>query len=222
MNFPIIITNFKTYEEGTGAKALELAKAHAKVATETGVSFGIVVQPTDLAMLSASISLPVFAQHIDPIGFGAGTGLILPDAVKGCGAYGTIINHSERRVSMEHIKTAVEIAKKLNLFTIVCAVDDKEASEIAKFGPDLIAVEPPELIGGDVSVSKANPDLIRRSVEAVGKGKLLVGAGVKTGEDVRIAIELGAVGVLLASGVVKAKDPEGVLRELVEGLRKGR
>jgi triosephosphate isomerase len=121
---------------------------------------------------------------------------------------------------MEHIKTAVEIAKKLNLFTIVCAVDDKEASEIAKFGPDLIAVEPPELIGGDVSVSKANPDLIRRSVEAVGKGKLLVGAGVKTGEDVRIAIELGAVGVLLASGVVKAKDPEGVLRELVEGLRK--
>ena len=219
MNLPIIITNFKTYEEGTGAKALELAKAHAKVATETGVSFGIAVQPTDLTMLSASISLPVFAQHVDAVDFGANTGAILPATVKSSGATGTLLNHSEKRVSMDHIKKAIEMAKALNLFTIVCAIDDNEAREIAKMGPDLIAVEPPELIGGDISVSKANPDLIKRSVEAVGKGKLLVGAGVKTGEDIRIAIELGASGVLLASGVVKAKNPEEVLRELASGIR---
>jgi triosephosphate isomerase len=45
------------------------------------------------------------------------------------------------------------------------------------------------------------------------------GAGVKDRRDVRKALELGTVGVLLASGVVKAKDPEKALRDLASGLR---
>ena len=49
--------------------------------------------------------------------------------------------------------------------------------------------------------------------------KLLVGAGVKNGEDVRLAIELGAKGVLLASGVTKASDPKAVLLDLASGLK---
>jgi triosephosphate isomerase len=44
---------------------------------------------------------------------------------------------------------------------------------------------------------------------------VLCGAGVKTGKDVRRALELGAKGVLLASGVVKAKDPRKALQDLV-------
>ncbi|PNX52570.1 MAG: triose-phosphate isomerase, partial [Thermoplasmata archaeon M9B2D] len=48
--------------------------------------------------------------------------------------------------------------------------------------------------------------------------KILCGAGVKNGKDVAKAIELGADGVLLASGVVKAKDKEAVLRDLVSGI----
>ena len=81
----------------------------------------------------------------------------------------------------------------MGFVTVVCAKDSKEAAKIAKVSPDFIAVEPPELIGGEVSVSKAKPDIIRESVKAVGgKSKLLVGAGVKTGEDVRIALKLGA------------------------------
>ncbi len=220
MDLPVIITNFKTYDQATGAAALELAKTHSKVAVECGASLAVAVQPTDLAMLAASVSFPVFAQHIDPITAGAGTGSILPEAVKGAGAWGTILNHSERRIPMADIEKAIVRAKEVGLFTIVCAQDDVEAGEIAKFDPDMIAVEPPELIGGDISVSTADPDLIKRSAEVVGEGKLLVGAGVKNGEDVRIAIEQGASGVLLASGVVKADDPEGVLRDLCSGLSK--
>jgi len=45
--------------------------------------------------------------------------------------------------------------------------------------------------------------------------KVLTGAGISTGECVRIALDLGTDGVLLASGVVKAKDPALVLRDLV-------
>ncbi len=85
--------------------------------------------------------------------------------------------------------------------------------------PDLIAVEPPELIGGDISVSKAQPEIIEKSVRLVGENKLLVGAGVKNGHDVRIAMSLGASGVLLASGVTRAVDPESVLLDLISGLR---
>lgn len=218
MDTPVIITNFKTYQTGTGSKALELAKAHGKVKADLGVSMAIAVQPTDLATLVASVGMPVFAQHMDPVNYGSSTGHILPEAIKGVGAFGTILNHSERRVEMDHIIACVGRAKELGLFTIVCAADDEEAKKIAEIGPDMIAVEPPELIGGDISVSTADPDLIKRSVEVVGEGKLLVGAGVKTGEDVKIAVELGAAGVLLASGVTKAEDPEAVLRDLASGL----
>jgi triosephosphate isomerase (TIM) len=49
--------------------------------------------------------------------------------------------------------------------------------------------------------------------------KVLCGAGVKTGKDVRRAMELGADGVLLASGVTLAADPEKALLDLLEGLR---
>ena len=84
---------------------------------------------------------------------------------------------------------------------------------------DLIAVEPPELIGGDISVSKAEPEVIERSVQMLGQNRVLVGAGVKNSDDIRIALSLGASGVLLASGVTKAPDPYAVLMDLVSGLK---
>jgi triosephosphate isomerase len=58
-----------------------------------------------------------------------------------------------------------------------------------------------------------------RAIQTVGKDVgVLCGAGVKNGRDVAKAVELGAVGVLLASGVVKAKDKRAVLMDLVSGL----
>ena len=93
---------------------------------------------------------------------------------------------------------------------------------MAAFAPDFIAVEPPELIGGDVSVTKANPFIIEDTVNSVKdvnkKISVLCGAGVKTGEDVAKALELGADGVLLASGVVKSKDPKATLLDLIKHL----
>ncbi len=222
MQLPVIITNFKTYESAIGSKALDLAILHAKVMAETGVQMGVAVQPTDIALVASAVSIPVFAQHIDPVGFGSHTGHVLPEAVKAAGAFGTLLNHSERRLvkdgDFELLKTSIERAKEAGLYVVVCAETPEEGGEIAKLGPDLVAVEPPELIGGDISVSTAQPEVVSGAVQLIGSNKTLVGAGVKNAEDVKISIELGASGVLLASGVTKAVDPESVLRDLVSGV----
>lgn len=219
MQLPLILTNFKTYQTATGEAALELAKQHEKVAKATGQNIAIAVQAFDLSYISKNVDIPVFAQHIDMAEYGSYTGWNMAEAAKQAGAYGTILNHSEHRVDFETLEKSIERAKAAGLKTVVCAETAQEAAEIMqKFNPDLVAVEPPELIGGDISVSTANPGIISDSVELIGEGKVLVGAGIKNGEDVKIAVELGSVGVLLASGITKAKDPEGVIEDLVSGL----
>jgi len=218
MNLPVIIVNFKIYEQATGEAAVELAKIHEKVAKETGSSIGIAVSPLDLQKVCESVDIPVFAQHIDPVKYGSGTGKILPEQVKEFGAYGTLLNHAEYQIDSEVLKASIERAKEVGLYTVVCANTPEAGAKIAEFGPDLIAVEPPELIGGDVSVSKAEPKIIEDTVKLCGEDKVLVGAGVKNGEDVKIALALGAKGVLLASGVTKAEDPYSILMDLVGGL----
>jgi len=219
---PVIVLNVKTYEEATGKKALEIAKLMDTLASETGASLAIAVQPTDIQMCVENVSIPVFAEHIDPITPGSHTGWILPEAVKAAGAVGTLINHSEHRLKIADIDVCVTRSKELNLDHIVCTNNVATSKAIAALSPNFLAVEPPELIGGDVSVTTANPEIVSRSVDAVKKIDkhvgVLCGAGVKNGKDVKKAIELGADGVLLASGVVKAKDREKVLRDLISGL----
>lgn len=229
MELPIIIVNFKLYEQATGnedsdamvrlSSAVALAKCHEKVAKETGANIAVAVNAIDLAEVCQNVDIPVFAQHIDPVTYGSYTGHVLPVAVKDVGAAGTLLNHAECQIDDETLKASIESAKEAGLYVVACANDEEAAERIIGYGPDLVAVEPPELIGGDVSVSKANPDVIKNSVAKLGKGKVLVGAGVKTGEDVRIALELGASGVLLASGVTTAESPVDVLRDLVSGLK---
>lgn len=219
MKLPAIIVNFKIYEQAVGDTAIALAKIHERVAMETGASIGVAVTAIDLQKVAEAVSIPVFAQHIDPVSYGSGTGHILPAQVKEVGAYGTLLNHAECQVEDVILKRSIEMARENDLFTVVCANTPEKGAEIMKFNPDLVAVEPPELIGGDVSVSKADPSIIEKAVKLIGKNKVLVGAGIKTGEDVKIALALGASGVLLASGVTKAADPYAVLMDLVSGLK---
>jgi len=214
----MIITNFKVYESATGDKAVSLAKIHEEVARETGADIRIAVQAVDLARICQEVDIPVLAQHIDPVVFGSGTGKILPESVQMAGGAGTILNHSENRLNRDILRHAVERAKELGLITVLCAETPEEGASFLEFDPDFIAIEPPELIGGDISVSTAKPEIIKNASKLIGPEKLLVGAGVKNGEDVKIAIKLGAKGVLLASGVTKAKDPKAVLMDLASGL----
>jgi triosephosphate isomerase len=219
---PVIVLNVKTYAEATGNKSLEIAMLMDKISKETGANMAISVQATDILTCAKKVDIPVFAEHIDPIKPGSHTGWTLPEAVKNAGATGTLINHSEHRLILSDIDICINRTKQLSLDNIICSNNIATSKAIATFSPDFLAVEPPELIGGDISVTTADPDIVSGSVEAVKiidkNVKLLCGAGVKNGKDVAKAIELGSDGVLLASGIVKSNDREKVIRDLVSGL----
>ena len=219
---PVIVLNVKTYTEATGIHAVELAQLLQRISKETNVSMAIAVQASDISRCAEAVDIPVYAQHIDPIQPGSNTGWTLPDAVKAAGAVGTLINHSEHRLILADIDTCITRATNLGLDTLVCTNNVATSKAVSTFSPSMIAVEPPELIGGDISVTTADPGIVQNTVTAV-RGinktvKILCGAGVKNGRDVAKALELGADGVLLASGVVKAKNKEEVLNDLVSGV----
>lgn len=222
LKVPTIVLNVKTYNEATGTHALSLAQIMDNIAKETGVSMAIAVQATDISLCAHNSHLPIFAQHIDPIQPGSSTGWTLPEAVKMAGAIGTLVNHSEHRLKLADIDLCLSRAKSLGLEVIVCTNNIATSKAVATFAPGFLAVEPPELIGGDISVTTADPEIVSGTVSAVKTinktVKILCGAGVKNGKDVAKALELGADGVLLASGVVKAKDKEQVLRDLASGI----
>ncbi|PIN79154.1 triose-phosphate isomerase [Candidatus Woesearchaeota archaeon CG06_land_8_20_14_3_00_33_13] len=219
---PIIIVNFKTYKESTGDNAIKLAEICNKTAKETKTSIAIAVQSTDIYKISKIVSIPVLSQHIDAIDFGKNTGFLLPESIKQAGAEATLLNHSEHRLDFELLKIFIERAKQAGLKTIVCAKDVEDAKKIAGLSPDFIAVEPPELIGGKISVSEAKPEVISDSVKAIKsinkKIKVLCGAGIHNKDDVKKAVKLGADGILVASGIVKAGNQEAALKDLVDGL----
>ncbi len=213
---PLIVVNFKTYAEATGPHAERLAMVCEKAGKAAGAPIWVAVQAFDVFRVAQHVGIPVFGQHVENVQAGAFTGSLLPEALRGAGAKGSLLNHSERRIPLAEIKELVLRLRRLSLTSIVCANTPGMARDIVACRPDFLALEPPELIGGDVSVSTAKPEEIQAAFEVVsGTGvKLLVGAGVKTGRDVKTACALGAVGVLLASGVTKAKDPAAVLRDL--------
>ncbi len=222
---PVLFINFKTYEQSTGENAVKLAKAAEEAANEVGALVVLVVQAADLRLVSSSVSLPVFAQHIDPVSFGSNTGKTLPEAVKAAGATGTVLSHAENKQNNEFIEKAMARAREMGFDVMVCAEDLERAKQIAAMNPkpDLIAVEPPELIGGDISVSTAHPELITDSVKAIKEIapgiEVITGAGIKNQGDVAKAIELGTVGVFVASGIVKAENQKEAIIDLLRGLK---
>ena len=222
MKTPSIVINFKTYEQVVGNAGLELAVLCEEVALETNASVSVAPQMVDLALMVQKISIPVFSQHIDPAGQGAFTGYTSVEAVAGTGAAGTLINHSEHRMKIADIEQIIQKCRKEQLITILCTNNLQVSRACAPLGPDFIAIEPPELIGGDISVTSADPDIVKNTVDSIKEispdVKVLTGAGIKTGEDVAKAILLGTDGVLLASGVVKAKEPKQVLLDLISGI----
>lgn len=220
VGFPIILVNFKTYRESMGHKGLELAKAAERASGETGVCIAVAPQTPDLFRIASGVGIPVFSQHVDPEEPGAHTGSVTPESLKEAGVSGTILNHSERRLRIDLIEEAVRRCTSSGLLTCVCANTPLAGRAVASFCPEMVAVEPPELIGSGVSVSKARPEVVGgtvRLIKEVSSGvHVLCGAGITSGEDVSAAIKLGAEGVLVASGVVKAKDPLKALMDLAE------
>lgn len=220
---PVIVLNEKAYRESMGQKGMELARICEEVAATHQVSIAICPQQVELAKVASLVKIPCFAQHVDAVEPGSQTGFVTLEAIKEAGAVGSLVNHSEHRLKIADIDFIVTRAASLDLLTIVCTNNLAVSRAIAELRPYAIAVEPPELIGTGRAVSKVDPTIVENTVKEVKRVAenclVLCGAGITNGEDVRAAIELGADGVLLASGVVKAKDPRAALVDLVSGLQ---
>jgi triosephosphate isomerase len=220
---PIILVNFKTYLEATGRKAVELAKQAEKVSKETGASIAVAPQFADIARVAEAVEIPVFAQHIDPIKPGSCTGHVLADSIKEAGAVGTLINHSEKQLKLIDIDTAIRLAREKNLISCVCANNPSVSAAVAALKPEIVSIEPPELIGTGVAVSKAQPEVVTDTVKLVrevnSEVTILCGAGISHSEDVAVALQLETQGVLVASAIVKAKDPYSILREFADATK---
>jgi len=208
---PVIVVNAKTYPESTASDAQRLGTACAAIAHEATVLLAL--QPFDLYVQIPKVKM--LAQHLDACEPGRNTGFLVPANAKRHGVVGTLLNHSEHKLPFDVLTKTVAACRKEGLLVILCADTPEEAARVATLAPDYVAVEPPELIGGNVSVSTARPDVITAALAAVGNVPLLVGAGIKNGADVKKSLELGAIGVLVASGVVLAKDPRKVLEGFV-------
>jgi len=205
---PIVIINLKTYQQGKAD--LKLAKEIERFNKNVIVG----VQASDIYEIVKKTKLKVYSQHVDFYKPGRYTGYILPEAVKVDGAKGTFLNHSEHKLKLDIIKKTVKRCREVGLKVAIFASNLSEAKKIKSLKPDYLIYEPPELVAGDISVSKAKPDLIKKISKSL-KYPFIVGAGIKTKEDVQIAIKLGAKGIAVSSAITKAKNPEKALQELL-------
>jgi triosephosphate isomerase len=217
----MFIINCKNYEEISGDKIKKFIKIAEQVSKKYKIKIAI-SPPQHLIGLVANSSIPILAQHIDDSKIGSTTGHIIPELLKKSKVKGSLINHSEHRISSKEIEKLVLKLKELKMISIVCVKDVAEVKKYLKINPDFIAIEPPELIGSGKAISTEKPDLIQKAARIVNdsknKTKLLCGAGIVSGEDVAKSIELGSKGILVASGIVKAKNWNKIISEFAKAL----
>jgi len=212
-----VLVNLKAYD----CDPVAIGRAAAEVADDAGARIAVAPQAADLRAV-AETGVETWAQHVSPVEHGSNTGSTLAESVAAAGAEGTLLNHSERRLKLADIDAGVEAAERADLDVVACANNPEQVAAVAALGPEAVAVEPPALIGTGTPVSQADPDIVEGAVAAAAdvdpNVDVYCGAGISTGDDVVAAGELGAEGVLLASGVAKADDPAAALRDLVSGL----
>lgn len=226
-----LVINTKNYLQASGKKLDALAHGVIQANKRTR-SCKIFLAPSSFDLRYLHVKYPrlsLLAQHLDYSRVGSTTGDLVAELAKISGAWGSIINHSEHRLKLEKVAKLVEKLRDLGMISVVCARNEKEVALLAAMGPDFIAIEPPELIGSGNAVSEASPEVILRSKSALSASKppsartlLLCGAGIVNAADAEKAVELGAEGILIASGVVLADSPRNKIGELVSALSGGK
>ncbi len=222
MSKVLFVINYKNYEEISGSKAAKLAQIADKIAKKHRLKIAV-APPHHLLGTICRYSGPILAQHVDNAKAGSTTGFVVPELLKKSKISGSLINHSEHRIAPKDIAELVSKLNDLGMISIVCVKNVAEAAKYSKLGPTYIAIEPPELIGSGKAVSTERPELITKAVNAVrtarNKTKLLCGAGIVSGQDVRKAMELGSDGILVASGIIKAKSWNKIINEFASAMR---
>ncbi len=214
----MLIINFKTYKEATGKNGLIIAQIAEKISEQIGVNIIVVPQPTDIYQIKRATGIEVWAQYLDPIDPDRHTGFISPYALQQVGATGVLINHSEKRLTLDEIEKRVKYAKKYGLTTLVLTDSAEEAEKINLMEPDYIGYEKEELIAGDVPIIEVEGPNIENVLDKIDR-PLIIGSGIKDKEDITESLKIGAKGVILASGIIKAQDIEEKILELAKAFK---
>jgi triosephosphate isomerase len=205
-----------------GERLLELVLAIDRCAEEYDVDVIVDPQPTDIRLLAGRVRrVHVYGQHMDFLAPGRGMGSILPEALREAGAVGVMLNHAERKLTLDVIEKTIRRADEAGLATIVCTDTLAEMEAVARLAPNLIVAEPTELIGtGRTSSMDYVRDSIAR-IKAINPAiMVLQGAGISSGRDVYNVIRAGAEATGSTSGILKAPDPAAMAREMIAAVRR--
>lgn len=214
----MILINFKIYSETFGQKALDLAKIIKDISEKHKIEIIIVASALDAYRLISQIGVKVWLQTVDQYLDGKHSGFISPLQAQAIGINGSLLNHSEHRLSKGTVQKI--LAHKPKNFKIVCCAHSLgQISWIKKSKPDFILYEPPDLISSpDKSVATEEAETIKQAVALASPVPLIVGAGVKSTEDVIISRKMGAIGVGLANAFVTSTNPQQLLIKLIKGF----
>ncbi|KKT73459.1 MAG: Triosephosphate isomerase [Microgenomates group bacterium GW2011_GWA2_44_7] len=229
----VIFVNFKTYPRGTGKEAVEMAKICIEVSKENEkVKIIPVVQVVDLYRVGQMLgdTAEIWVQHVDGVKWGQNTGWILPEGVKNEGATGSFLNHSEHKTEVSpssapqaplgNLRAAIERCQEIGLRTLVFASNLPELKRMVNLGSEMVAYEPPELIGSRTDSVASRSDVISEASKICQERKvsLIVGAGIHSEADIKVSLACGAVGVAIARDIMEADDPRSELAKLHKGF----
>ena len=147
----MFVINCKNYEEIAGENIIKFVKIAEKISKKYKIKIAI-SPPQHLIGVVANSTIPILSQHIDDSKVGSTTGFVIPELLKKSKVKGSLINHSEHRISSKEIEKLVLKLKELKMISILCVKDIAEVKKYVKLNPDYIAIEPPELIGSGKAV----------------------------------------------------------------------
>lgn len=218
---PYFETGVKCYIYGD--QVFEYALQCEKMAEKYDLDIIFIAPDTEIRRIRENTKrLIILSAYMDPIRPGRGMGMVLPEALKAAGADGVVMNHSEKPMSVNAIKTNIDRCNELDLLSFVCADSLIEAEAIAKMHPDIMNPEPTECIGTGKAVGMDYVLSCIERIKAIDENILVEpAAGISCGQDVYNFIYAGADAAGAASGILNAADPYAMLEEMVSNVKKG-
>ena len=203
-----------------GDTLLKIAKGLDKLSKKYGVDVILDVPDTEISNIARHTKrIHVYSQHMDSIPMGKGMGKSLPEGIKAAGAVGVMLNHAERKLTIEEIEKAIKRADEMGLATMVCADSVEEVKAIAKLGPNILVAEPSELIGTGKPADKEYVDEVIKVIREINPDiKPFPSAGISKGEDCYNIIKAGASASGCSSAIAKAEDPLKLAEEMIAAV----
>jgi triosephosphate isomerase len=220
--YPHFQVNFKVYPGTFGDEALSFARTLETIENETNARFVLTPQLPDLRTIAAETDLSLTAPAMHAVEPGRGMGKILPATLADAGASGVVINHAENRDTLSDLVWKIERCWDLGMDSVVCVDSIEMGRAIAEYEPNQFIYEMPDDISSDRAITQTYPERVEAFIEMAAaetpETRVLVGGGVSTPDDVRLAFEQGAHASGAASAVSLADDRESLLRAIAEGF----